>query len=281
VLLKKIVNRLLILLILNNIIESKNLLYILEYRPFPEEMTVLNFQPENFCWSLANNFILLDKSKNEIISLDKFGKISLSSSFGLRLHSFGELVWGGISPDGIFIVDRLNNMIYLLDYRMNIISKNGLEPRFFPDLGAIDPRGRVLLYSSQYNSVFSYSEASKIDRFIDLNRLVNTRGCIKDMDVNDEGELALLDCNGLLHLFTNLGRLKVSLPVNLDEPQFIAFIREKWFLFNKKGDGIDIVAQEKIEIPEVSIPILDLISFNRTISILSSDHILVLEVKSH
>ena len=53
-------------------------------------------------------------------------------------------------------------------------------------MGAIDPRGRVLLYSSHYNSVFSYSEVSQIDKFIDLNRLVNTRGCIKDMDVNEK-----------------------------------------------------------------------------------------------
>jgi len=277
----RIVNKLLILLLFNNIIKSENLFHVLEYRPFPEEMRVLNFQPEEFCWSIANNFILLDKSKNEILSLDQFGNISLSSSFGLRLHSYGELVWGGISPDGIFLVDRLNNMIYLLDYRLNIISNTSLEPRFFPEMGAIDPRGRVLLYSSHYNSVFSYSEVSQIDKFIDLNRLVNTRGCIKDMDVNEEGELALLDCNEFLHLFTKLGRLKNSIPVNLEKPQFIAFVQEKWFLFNKKGNGIDIATQEKLEIPEVTIPILDLISFNRTISILSNDHILILEVKSH
>ena len=87
--------------------------------------------------------------------------------------------------------------------------------------------------------------------------------------------------NEFLHLFTKLGRLKNSIPVNLEKPQFIAFVQEKWFLFNKKGNGIDIASQEKLEIPEVTIPILDLISFNRTISILSNDHILILEVKSH
>ena len=106
----RIVNKLLILLLFNNIIKSENLFHVLEYRPFPEDMRVLNFQPEEFCWSIANNFILLDKSKNEILSLDQFGNISLSSSFGLRLHSYGELVWGATA----MILGEARDMFLLL-----------------------------------------------------------------------------------------------------------------------------------------------------------------------
>ena len=65
-------------------------------------------------------------------------------------------VWVGVEPNGISVLDRLENKIILLDYRLNYMTAISLEPRIFPELAVIDKYGLIYIYSSQYHSIFKF-----------------------------------------------------------------------------------------------------------------------------
>ena len=55
----------------------------------------------------------------------------------------------GVAPNGIRLIDRIENEIIFLDYKLNPIQTITLEHRIFPELATIDPWGRIcLLYTS-------------------------------------------------------------------------------------------------------------------------------------
>ena len=56
-------------------------------------------------------------------------------------------------------------------------------------------------------------------------------------------------------------------------------LRDDWLVFNNNGDGLSILFNKRLEIPEVSIPILDIKSMNRSVAVLSKDHILILNAQ--
>jgi len=56
-------------------------------------------------------------------------------------------------------------------------------------------------------------------------------------------------------------------------------LRDDWLVFNNNGDGLSILLNKVLEIPEVSIPILDIKSMNRSVAVLSKDHILILNAQ--
>ena len=60
---------------------------------------------------------------------------------------------------------------------------------------------------------------------------------------------------------------------------FLVPIREKWFIFNKDGVGKSLVQNEDYKLPNVSTPIIDIKSMNRSLAVLSKDHILILNAK--
>ena len=56
-------------------------------------------------------------------------------------------------------------------------------------------------------------------------------------------------------------------------------LRNFWFVFNRNGEGESIIKKIKLQIPDVSIPIIDVKSMNRSLAVLSKDHILILNAK--
>ena len=60
-------------------------------------------------------------------------------------------IWVGVEPNGISILDRLENKIVYLDYRLNYMSEVNLEPRLYPDLAAIDKWGKMFRCYSLYS----------------------------------------------------------------------------------------------------------------------------------
>ena len=56
-------------------------------------------------------------------------------------------------------------------------------------------------------------------------------------------------------------------------------LRDDWLVFNNNGAGLSILLNKVLEIPEVSIPILDIKSMNRSVAVLSKDHILILNAQ--
>ena len=55
---------------------SQTKLNIVEYRPFPEELSILNLKPTKISWSIGNNFLLLDQNKGELFEIDQFGNFT-------------------------------------------------------------------------------------------------------------------------------------------------------------------------------------------------------------
>ena len=47
----------------------------------------------------------------------------------------------------------------------------------------------------------------------------------------------------------------------------------------RNGEGLSLFLNNMLEIPEVSIPILDIKSMNRSVAVLSKDHILILNAQ--
>ena len=172
------------------------------------------------------------------------------------------------------------NQISLLDYRLNLIRNDRLNLRIFPEYATVDPWGRIFLYSRSYNSIFIVDKGELDSRpFLDLSKEFSEMICIKDMMINQDGEFGILDCEGMVHFFNRLGKKQLSFPSNVNRSEFIAPVRQKWFVFNQNGEGMSVREQEKVLIPGGSVPVLDIAVMNRSIAILSHDHILILNVQ--
>mgnify|MGYP000659743514 FL=1 len=253
---------------------------IAEYRPFPEKIELLGIEPTKVGWSIANNLLLLDVNHSELIELSSFGDVTLSGGFNQRSSSFNELIWMGLSPNGIQVVDRLENKIIMLDYHLNSMGESKLNRHIFPELGALDSWGRLFLYSRTYNVIFSVEQKRLIETpFIDLTKEFGKSACLKDLEVNQDGELAFLDCDGTVHIFNRLGQVQLYYPSKIDNAEFLVPVRQRWFVFNTQGEGRSIKTNETVTIPVASLPVVDIASLNRSLAILSNDHILILDVK--
>ena len=97
--------------------------------------------------------------------------------------------------------------------------------------------------------------------------------------VNQDGEFGILDCNTYVHLFSKHGEFKRTIKSHIGSPEFLVPIRDKWYVFNKEGNGQSIIEKITLQIPAVSLPIKDIKSMNRSLAILSNDHISILNVK--
>ena len=208
------------------------------------------------------------------------GDVQMVGGFGRQNYTFVEPVWMGVTPGGILVVDRLDNRIISLDYRLNFIHSSVLEPRIFPELAAVDPWGELFLYSSQYHSIFSVKRGV-IDPIphIDLNTYSDIRSCVREIAVNQDGTIGVLTCDGNVHLFSRLGQYHRSIPALVSKTYFLVPLRNDWFVFNQNGNGVSILDNVKLEIPGVSVPVMDIKGLNRSIAVLSKDHILILNVQ--
>ena len=259
---------------------SQAKLNIVEYRPFPEELSILNLEPTKISWSIGNKFLLLDQNKGELFEIDQFGNFNLSGSIGKRNSRYGELIWMGVSPIGIQIADRLENELIYLDFRLNPIQRITFNHAVFPEMASIDPWGRLFIYSKTYNSIFTF-ENSSIDKipFINLTKEFKYDHCILDLENNEDGNLAIIDCSGYFYNFSQNGQMQESIPLDIREPEFLVSLRNDWLVLNRNGDCQSIKFNQRMIIPASSTPVVDVISLNRSIAILSNDHILILNVQ--
>ena len=103
--------------------------------------------------------------------------------------------------------------------------------------------------------------------------------CTQDISINQNFELGILDCDGILHVFNKNGKKKKSVNTVIDESEFLVPIRDDWLVFNSLGVGISINNQNSIIIPNFNTSIIDIANLNRSLAVLSSDHILIMDVK--
>ena len=103
--------------------------------------------------------------------------------------------------------------------------------------------------------------------------------CLIDISCNQDGDIALLGCNGYFQHYSRNGQKRSSTILNINDPAFLVSLRGDWLVFNRKGDGISINTGDHLSIPASSIPVMDIRSMNRSIAVLTKDHILILDVK--
>ena len=90
----------------------------------------------------------------------------------------------------------------------------------------------------------------------------------------------MLDCNNIVYLFSKNGAYKGSFSSEINKPIFLVPIRQHWFVFNDKGDGESVLNKSlTFRIPAACTPVVDIKNMNRSLAILSKDHISILNVK--
>ena len=261
-------------------IQSQSVLNIVDYKSYPPELEILNINPDVFEWGVAGNFLLLDKVDHQLVSIGSLNELQLVGGFGRKTVSFSEPIWVGVSPDGILLIDRLDNKVISLDYRLIYMNEVKLEPRIYPELAAIDKWGIVYMYSSQYHSVFSFKQGSfRQTPHIDLKRYDNIDYCLSQIMINEMGDIGILGCDNSVHIFSRHGEYKSSYYPEIVNAEFLVPLRGNWLVFNKAGKGLSVLSNKNLEIPEVSTPILDIKSMNRSVAVLSKDHILILNAQ--
>ena len=252
---------------------------IKEYHPISDEISFLGLEPSKFSWSIGNRFLLLDEVKNQIVEVDKAGQLLFPSELSVN-SIYGEYIWMGVMPEGIGVVDRLENTIQVLDFRLNQNIVMKIEPKLYPEMAAINSWGILYFYSKAYNSIFSFDRLLlNTILFTDLTKERIPNNCFMDMVLNKDGDLAILSCSGTIYFFSMNGKLEVSAPVEIDDPKYIISIKNDWLVFNDDGNVFSMETGTKYKVPEVSMPILDIKSNNNSIAILSLNQIFVLDVK--
>ena len=259
---------------------AENKLHIVESVQIPEQLKALRLKPDRINWSLRNSFLLLDSYNSELFLLKNSGEVKFSSGLGIRNNMYGELIWAGISPIGIQVIDRLENKVMILDLNLNFMHNISINHSLYPEMAQIDPWGKLFMYSNTYNGIFILENNNiSNEPFIDFSKEFYSNYCIKDFAISSDGEIALLGCDGKFNQFSQNGLKKRSIPIDIRNPGFLISIRDDWFVFNADGECLSISSHEKISVPKISSPILDIATINRSIAILTKEQILVLNVR--
>jgi len=252
---------------------------IKEYFPLPEKISELGLNPTKFNWSVGDRFILIDEVKNQIINVNPNGYPSFPS--GLSENSvYGEFIWAGIIPEGVGVVDRLENSINYLDVRLNTNSVLDFSQKIYPEMAAVNSSGVIYLFSQAYNSIYTI-EGSRFNSspFIDFTKERLSSSCFIDMSLNDNSDLFLLGCDGIAYVFSLNGKLKTSTLASINDPKHVIAIGDDWLVFNDHDIALSINTNIKYRLPKSSTPVVDVQSKNRSIAILSLNQILILDVK--
>lgn len=187
-----------------------------------------------------NEFILLDKTKNELIAMEGGQIKNRIGGFGMGAMSFYEpsdMVDHNLQ---VRVLDRYDNAIKRFDHQLNFLNVEQLSMTdhdpFYPDLITIDPLRSDVVMSKEYGVVFDVTDNTL--PIIDLNQFGITGDCIIDMTSDLHGNLAFLTCQNELVQFNRFGRLMKKVPVDISGPKFILYYINEWIIFNENGGSV-------------------------------------------
>ena len=263
-----------------SLILSQNKLDIIEHIEFPEKFKQNDIQPNILSDSFSDTFVMLDFYKQVIIKIDLSGKTTFTSAIGDNSFQYGDFIWIDVMPDGIKILDKLDNKILHLDHNLNKIQTIKLSKDIYPDKASSFPWGDILLYSKTYNCIYIFMNGELDENiFINLYKEFNSKICVEDIEINDDGKIGILHCNGELTLFSQNGKKKITYPNLLKDAKFLVSINFEWLYFDDNGNGrfVEEKVNNNLIVPAMSI--LDVTSKNGFINVLTKDYILTMDVQ--
>ena len=250
-----------------------------EYIPFPQKIKNLDLLPTQFDWSSQDEFILVDQFMSEVIKLKSHGEISLSTKSEWGKNNNTEIVWAGVSNQGVKIVDKLTNSLTRTDFNLNPVARIDFNFELYPEHAAEDLLGNVYLYSQSYSSIFILENTgNRLRKHIDLNKLRILSTSVKSMSTNDAGQLGVLGHEGKFFEFSKNGLKKFSHKSSILNLEFLVSLEKDWMLFNRHGLGEFVKSGKEVRMPQNCLPIYDIERKNKRIAILSDSQIIVLRV---
>ena len=250
-----------------------------KYIPFPQKIKNLNLLPTQFDWSMGDKFILVDQFMSEVIQLKSDGEISLSTKAEWGVNNNTEIVWAGVSNQGVKVVDKLTNSLTRTDFNLNPVARIDFNFELYPERAAEDHWGNVYLYSQSYSSIFILENSgTSLRTHIDLNKLRILSTSVKSMRINGDGQLGVLGYDGDFFEFSKNGLKKFNHKSDIQNLEFLVPIKKDWMLFNKDGQGEIIKTGQELRIPPNCLPIYDIKIKKNRIAILSNSQIIVLRI---
>ncbi|MBT5781875.1 MAG: hypothetical protein HOI03_01780 [Candidatus Marinimicrobia bacterium] len=268
------------IIFMTSLVLSQNKLNIIEHLDFSENLKQNEIQPNILSSSYYDSYLMLDFYKQVIIKIDLSGETTFSSAIGDNSFQYGDFVWLDVMPDGIKVLDKLDNKILHLDHNLNKIQTISLSKDIYPVKASSFPWGDILLYSKTFNSIYIFING-KLDEktFINFYKEFNTKICVEDIEINQDGEIGLLHCSGELTLFSQNGKKKITYPNLLKDAKFLVSINFEWLYFDNNGNGRFVEDKLINELIVPANPIIDVISNNGFLSFLTKDHILTMDVQ--
>lgn len=183
----------------------------------------------------------------------------------------------------LFVCDQTQNRLLQFDQRLNYVGEivtwsKDHNQHLFPAQAALDPRGYILLYSAEYNSIWKGKITEPgFDQFINLDRETESLVCVKDMAVNERSELGLLyPCGQVFRIYSPLGRRLRTVKVEISDPVFLITLNTTWIVLNRNGQGQIWGPQgsKLFQVNSASDLILDVVPDNNDIILLFQDYLL-------
>lgn len=266
-------------IIFNNLIFSEEKFQVIESKPIPKTVKRIDFKPSSISGSFANGILLLDKSKRIIIEITDQNNIKFSGGLVNNDFIYGDYIWMDSMPDGVKVLDRLENTLIHLDFNLNYIQSIKLDKNIFPNRAASFPWGDILIHSKVFNGLFLFSNGS-LDKslFINFFKEFGSNICLNDLNINDNGDIGILSCDGNVTIFNQNGMKKHAYSKQLPDSKHLISYNSDWLVFNTIGNAVKLDGKTKYNIDFDYNLILDVKNINKSLAVLTKDHILFMDV---
>ena len=266
-------------IVFSSLLFSKENFKIIETKPIPKTIKKNDFKASSFTSTFANGVLLLDKSKKIIIEISDQNKIKFSGGLISNQFIYGDYIWIDSMPDGVKVLDRLENTLIHLDFNLNHVKSIKLGKSIYPSKAAKFPWGDIIMHSELYNGLFLFSNGSLDESlFINFFKEFGTNICLNDLDVNENGDIGVLSCDGLLTIFNQNGMKKHTYSEQLIDSKHLISYSSDWLIFNSSGNAIILDSKTKYYVDLGYNTILDVKNINQSLAILTKEYILFMDV---
>ena len=184
----------------------------------------------------------IDLDSRIVASQSSKGSFYFTGGFGDGYDSFIDPIGFNISNLDLYIFDRSENKVLRFDYSLNLINSLELSSNFnisniVIDDMAVDSWGYYYLFSKNDNAIIR-GNISALDPlvFIDLDQQMIDKDCGDKIDINSNGDIALLyPCLNQIAIFNRLGRLQYKLNISIDNPMMLTNFKNSWVVLNSEG----------------------------------------------